>query len=153
MINIQFYHRRSKVLKSATFHRCSVKLGYLLGRALKNPTKLCSLHRAVGWFLFSKISESSIVHVPTFFPLLHWFQNTFCFLCSSTPSHGGSFFLKIAIYNGDMAGGISNNRFWAITFDWGDLRRYGQHLWATFLMLFSGIPHLAKFLARSLIAK
>ena len=32
------------------------------------------------------------MHVPKLFPLLHWFQNTFCFLCSSTPSHGGSFF-------------------------------------------------------------
>ena len=59
------------------------------------------------------------------FPLLHLFQNTFCFLCSSTPSHGGSFFLKIAIYNGDIAGGISKNKFWAITFDWTDLWTYG----------------------------
>ena len=42
----------------------------------------------VGGFLFSKISETPIVHVPKLFPLLHWFQNTFCFLSSSTPSHG-----------------------------------------------------------------
>ena len=27
------------------------------------------------------------MHVPKLFPLLHWFKNTFCFLCSSTPSH------------------------------------------------------------------
>ena len=46
----------------------------------------------VGGFLFSKISETPIVHVPKLFPLLHWFQNTFCFLCSSTPSHGDSIF-------------------------------------------------------------
>ena len=71
--------------------------------------------------LIEKISEFPIVHVLNLFPLLHRFQNTFCFLYSSTPSHGGSFFLKIAIYNGDMAGGISNNQFWAITFDWSDL--------------------------------
>ena len=92
-----------------------------------NSIEGCLISTTVGGFLFSKISESPIVHVPKLFPLLHWFQNTFCFLCSSTPSHGGSFFLKIAIYNGDMAGGISNNRFWAITFgaitfDWSDLR-------------------------------
>ena len=103
--------------------------------------------------LIGKSFLDQIVHVPKLFSLLHWSQNIFCFLCSSTPSHGGSFFLKIAIYNGDMAGGISNNRFWAITFDWSDLRTYGQHLRATFLMLFSGIPHLTMFSARSQIAK
>ena len=47
---------------------------------------------SVGGFLFSKISETPIVHVPKLFPLLHWFQNTFCFLSSSTPSHVGKFF-------------------------------------------------------------
>ena len=47
---------------------------------------------SIGWFLFSKISETPIVHVPKLFPLLHWFQNTFCFLSSSTPSHVGNFF-------------------------------------------------------------
>ena len=50
------------------------------------------LRITVGWFLFSKISEIPFVHVPKLFPLLHWFQNTFCFLCSSTPSHGDRFF-------------------------------------------------------------
>ena len=48
----------------------------------------CSL----GWFLFSKNSEIPFVYVPKLFPLLHWFQNTFCFLSSSTPSHVGNFF-------------------------------------------------------------
>ena len=33
-----------------------------------------------------------IVHVPKLFSLLHWSQNIFCFLCSSTPSHVGKFF-------------------------------------------------------------
>ena len=45
------------------------------------------------------------------------------------------------------------NQFRAITFDWSDLRTKGQHLWATFLILFSGIPHLAMFIAHSQIAK
>merc|ERR1712016_422592 len=48
--------------------------------------------RALGGFLFSKISETPIVHVPKLFPLLHWSQNTFCFFSSSTPSHVGKFF-------------------------------------------------------------
>ena len=71
MINIQFYHRRSKVLKSATFHRCSVKLGYHLGRALKNPTKIVHFtsgrrrgggffaERFFPWSLFPKSLDSS----------------------------------------------------------------------------------------------
>merc|ERR1712218_32025 len=46
----------------------------------------------LGGFLFSKISETPIVHVPKLFSLLHWSQNIFCFLCSSTPSHVGKFF-------------------------------------------------------------
>ena len=53
---------------------------------------LLSVSVLVGWFLFSKISETYFVHVPKLFPLLHWFQNTFCFLSSSTPSHVGKFF-------------------------------------------------------------
>ena len=46
----------------------------------------------IGLFLFSKISETPIVHVPKLFPLFYWFQNTFCFFSSSTPSHVGKFF-------------------------------------------------------------
>ena len=46
----------------------------------------------LGWFLFSKISEFPIVHVPKLFPLLHRFQNYFCFCSRTFPSHGGSFF-------------------------------------------------------------
>ena len=42
--------------------------------------------------LIEKSFRYPIVHVPMLISLLHWFQNTFCFLCSSTPSHGGSFF-------------------------------------------------------------
>ena len=40
---------------------------------------------------------------------------------------------------------ICKNRFLAITFDWSVLRTWGQRLWAAFLMLFLGIPHLAIF--------
>ena len=80
--------------------------------------------------LIEKISESPIVHVPKLFPLLHWFQNTFCFLCSSTPSHGGSFFLKIAIYNGDIAGGISvghsSQKLWPKIHFWKFPQQYPQ---------------------------
>ena len=36
--------------------------------------------------------QDQIVHVSKLFSLLHWSQNIFCFLCSSTPSHVGKFF-------------------------------------------------------------
>ena len=51
-----------------------------------------SLPPVLGWFLFSKISEFPIVHVPKLFPLVHKFQNYFCFCSRTFPSHGGSFF-------------------------------------------------------------
>ena len=38
--------------------------------------------------LIQKSFLDQIVHVPKLFSLLHWSQNIFCFLCSSTPSHG-----------------------------------------------------------------
>ena len=38
--------------------------------------------------LIGKFFLDQIVHVPKLFPLLHWSENIFCFLCSSTPSHG-----------------------------------------------------------------
>ena len=52
-----------------------------------------------------------------------------------TPSHAQR------IYKGQN----SENPLRAITFDWSDLRTWFQRLWATFLMLFSGIPHLPTF--------
>ena len=42
--------------------------------------------------LIEKSYLDQIVHVPKLFSLLHWSQNIFCFLCSSTPSHVGKFF-------------------------------------------------------------
>ena len=77
-------------------------------KIIVNTHKAARISRVI---LIEKILEFPIVHVPMLFPLLHWFQNTFCFLCSSTPCHAGNFFLKIAFYNGDIAGGISNNRW------------------------------------------
>ena len=59
------------------------------------PPRLPSGHahtKVLGGFLFSKISEFPIVHVPKLFPLLHRFQNYFCFCSRTFPSHGGSFF-------------------------------------------------------------
>ena len=52
-----------------------------------------------------------------------------------TPSHAQR------IYKGQN----SENPLRAITFDWSDLRTWFQRLWATFLMLISGIPHLPTF--------
>ena len=42
--------------------------------------------------LIEKSFLDQIVHVPKLFSLLHWSQNIFCFLCSSTPSHGDSIY-------------------------------------------------------------
>ena len=46
----------------------------------------------IGGFLFSKISEFPIGHAAKLFPLLHWFQNCFCFCSTTFPSHVGIFF-------------------------------------------------------------
>ena len=46
----------------------------------------------LGGFLFSKISEFPIGHAAKLFPLLHWFQNCFCFCSTTFPSHVGTFF-------------------------------------------------------------
>ena len=54
------------------------------------------------------------------------------FLWNWTPSH------IQRIYKGQN----SENPLRAITFDWSVLRTWDQRLWAAFLMLFSGIPHL-----------
>ena len=57
------------------------------------------------------------------------------------------------IYKAKYKGLISKNQYPAITFDWSVLRTWGQRLWATFLVLFSGIPHSGMFVARRQIAK
>ena len=46
----------------------------------------------IGWFLFWWISEFPILHAPKLLPLLHWFQNCFCFCSTTFPSHVGTFF-------------------------------------------------------------
>ena len=57
------------------------------------------------------------------------------FLWNWTPSH------IQRIYKGQN----SENPLRAITFDWCVLQTWDQSLWAAFLMLFSGIPHLPTF--------
>ena len=57
------------------------------------------------------------------------------FLWNWTPSH------IQRIYKGQN----SENPLRAITFDWCVLQTWDQRLWAAFLMLFSGIPHLPTF--------
>ena len=51
-----------------------------------------SWYYAIRVILIQKSFLDQIAHVPKLFSLLHWSQNIFCFLCSSTPSHGGSIF-------------------------------------------------------------
>ena len=55
--------------------------------------------------------------------------------------------------SGDIAGWIFKNQYEILTFDWRVLWTEGQRRWATFLMLFPGIPHLAMVFACSQIAK
>ena len=59
-------------------------------------------HLTVGGFLFSKISESPIVHVPKLFPLLHWSQNIFCFLLAQLLPMVIDFFGFNGNFNGKM---------------------------------------------------
>ena len=54
-------------------------------------TQVSCSYKGRGILIF-KISETPIVHVPKLFPLLHRFQNYFCFCSKTFPSHGGSFF-------------------------------------------------------------
>ena len=42
--------------------------------------------------LIEKSFRYPILHVPKLIPLLHWFQNSFCFRSRTFPSHGGNFF-------------------------------------------------------------
>ena len=54
-------------------------------------------HRVVGWFLLRKFIKFWIWHAAMFFPLLHWFQNCFCFRSGTFPSHVGTFFAKLSL--------------------------------------------------------
>ena len=67
-------------------------------------------------------------------------ENTFCSNVAPSPSSGPPL-----IYKAKYKGLISKNQYPAITFDWSVLRTWGQRLWAAFLLLFSGIPHLPTF--------
>ena len=45
----------------------------------------------------------------------------------------------VLVYNGDQAGGISKNRYWAIAFDWSDGRKVNASE-LHFLCSFQGYP-------------
>ena len=64
-------------------------------------------------------------------------ENKFCSNVAPSLSSGPPL-----IYKAKYKGLISQNLYPAITFDWSVIRTWGQRLWAAFLMLFSGIPHL-----------
>ena len=96
------------------------------------------------WLCISPVLKSSMLE---FWKVQHFFVRHFVprsivrkgvlpkncsLLWDWTPSHAQR------IYKGQN----SENPLRAITFDWSDLRTWFQRLWATFLMLFSGIPHL-----------
>ena len=72
-------------LESGSAHQIPEVLPLKDGKIYPNAATL-------GWFLFQWISEHPILHVPKLIPLLHWFQNSFCFRSRTFPSHGGNFF-------------------------------------------------------------
>ena len=78
--------RRPTIFLSATKRKILVRSGARIPTS-ENPRSLSG--RVI---LIQKSFLDQIVHVPKLFSLLHWSQNTFCFLCSSTPSHGDSIF-------------------------------------------------------------
>ena len=67
-------------------------------------------------------------------------ENKFCSNVAPSFSSGPPL-----IYKAKYKGLISKNQYPAITFDWSVLRTWGRRLWAAFLLLFSGIPHLPTF--------
>ena len=56
------------------------------------------VHRVI---LIEKSFRYPILHVPKLIPLLHWFQNSFCFRSRTFPSHGGSFFGTLVDLEGE----------------------------------------------------
>ena len=50
------------------------------------------LFLAIRAILIEKSLRLPILHVPKLIPLLHWFQNSFCFRSRTFPSHAGIFF-------------------------------------------------------------
>ena len=70
-------------------HICRVHTECCTGMQ-KSYTLLCWMGIRV--ILIEKSFRYPILHVPKLIPLLHWFQNSFCFRSRTFPSHGGSFF-------------------------------------------------------------
>ena len=59
--------------------------------SLKQCRRWIFLVIPLGWFLFWWSLEFWFWHAAMFFPLLHWFQNCFCFRSRTFPSHVGTF--------------------------------------------------------------
>ena len=61
---------------------------------VKQTTQMGKLKKSYSdrGILIQKISEFPIGHAAKLFPLLHWFQNCFCFRSTTFPSHVGIFF-------------------------------------------------------------
>ena len=112
-------------------------------RYSRTNTASNTIHQ-IGRFLFEKL-KYSILHAPMVFSLLHMFHNCFCFRSTNTtfPSHMGTFGQRVIVlhcnYNRDVAPKF-NLLIWL-----GVLLTQGQHVWAAFCMIFSGVPHSTIF--------
>ena len=112
-------------------------------RYSRTNTASNTIHQ-IGRFLFEKL-KYSILHAPMVFSLLHMFHNCFCFRSTNTtfPSHMGTFGQRVIVlhcnYNRDVAPKF-NLLIWL-----GVLLTQGQHVWAAFCMIFSGVQHSTIF--------
>ena len=66
-------------------------LGFLTRQGANYPPQK-GVALCIRVILIEKSFRYPILHVPKLIPLLHWFQNSFCFRSRTFPSHGGSFF-------------------------------------------------------------
>ena len=76
-----FSYRWSFTVSSFTF--------FCLNWIFINSSFVCLWEVLLGRFLFQLFSEIIILHAPKFCHLVHWFQNCFCFCCTTFPSHVG----------------------------------------------------------------
>ena len=73
------------------------------------------------------------------------FACSFCFCCTTFPSHLGTFGQQPPVLHWNYNGEVTSKFDLAIHFDWGVILTKGQRVWAAFCMNFSGIPHSTIF--------
>ena len=102
----------------------------------------CTFHHSTkrSWSLFLQMLYSSFTKfkIPNF-------ACSFCFCCTTFPSHLGTFGQQPPVLHWNYNGEVAPKFDLAIYFDWGVILTKGQRVWAAFCMNFSGIPHSTIF--------